>query len=88
MRDLKEVLYDVQEIDMSYYQNGEIKQFTIDLIEHLAEELNSCFLGESDLPEETILGGLSYKVSTALEVCDKTLPDFHVMQKLYDTTNK
>ena len=65
---INKVLECVNKIDEKYNQSGLIKQFTIDLIEHFIEELNSFILGESDLPGETILGSLSYNASTVLEI--------------------
>ena len=87
MKNIKEALECVGKIDERYNQTGIIKQFTIDMIEHFIEELNSFILGESDLPGETILGSLSYKASTALEICNDDLTDFYVMQELYDAIN-
>lgn len=86
MKRINKVLECVNKIDEKY-NPGLIKQFTIDLIEHFIEELNSFILGESDLPGETILGSLSYKASTALEICDDQLTDFYVIQELYDAVN-
>lgn len=87
MKNIKEALECVGKIDERYNQTGIIKQFTIDMIEHFIEELNSFILGERDLPGETILGSLSYKASTALEICNDDLVDFYVMQELYDAIN-
>ena len=87
MKRINKVLECVNKIDEKYNQSGLIKQFTIDLIEHFIEELNSFILGESDLPGETILGSLSYKASTALEICNNDLTDFYVIQELYDAVN-
>lgn len=87
MKNVKGALESVEKIDEKYSQTGAIKQFTIDMIEHFVEELNNCILGETELPEETILGNLSYKAGTALEICDDTLTDFYVIQELYDAIN-
>lgn len=87
MKNVKEALEIVETIDEKYNQTGTIKQFTIDMIEYFVEELNGCILGETELPEETILGSLSYKASTALEICDDILTDFYVLQELYDAIN-
>lgn len=88
MKNIKEALENVEKIDDKYNQMGTIKQFTIDLIEHFIEEINIFILGESELPEETILGALSYDASTALEICDDDLTDFYVIQELYDAINE
>lgn len=87
MKNVKEALEIVEKIDEKYNQTGAIKQFTIDMIEHFVEELNGCILGETELSEETILGSLSYKANTALEICDDEITDFYVLQELYDAVN-
>jgi hypothetical protein len=87
MKNVKEALEIVETIDEKYNQTGAIKQFTIDMIEHFVEELNGCILGETELSEETILGSLSYKANTALEICDDEITDFYVLQELYDAVN-
>ena len=87
MKNVKEALEIVETIDEKYNQTGAIKQFTIDMIEHFVEELNGCILGETELSEETILGSLSYKANTALEICEAELTDFYVLQELYDAVN-
>lgn len=87
MKNIKEALECVAQIDEKYNQTGTVKQFTIDLIEYFSDELNSHILGESKLSEETVLGNLSYKASTALEICDDDLSDFCVIQELYDAIN-
>lgn len=87
MKNVKEALEIVETIDEKYNQTGAIKQFTIDMIEHFVEELNGCILGKTELPEETILGSLSYKANTALEICDDSLTDFYVIQELHDAVN-
>ena len=87
MKNINEALECVNKIDEKYSQSGTIKQFTIDMIEHFIEELNSFILGESDVTGETLLGSLSYDASTALEICDDELSDFYVIQELYDAIN-
>lgn len=88
MKNVKEALECVAKIDEKYNQIGDIKQFTIDMIEYFGQELNDFILGETDLSEEIILESLSYKASTALEICDDTLTDFYVLQELYDAVNE
>ena len=87
MKNIKEALECVAQIDEKYSQIGTVKQFTIDLIEYFSDELNNHISGESELSEETVLGNLSYKASTALEICDDDLSDFYVIQELYDAIN-
>lgn len=87
MKNVKEALACVAKLDEKYNQIGGIKQFTIDMIEYFGQELNDFILGETDLSEEITLGSLSYKASTALEICDDDLIDFYVLQELYDAVN-
>lgn len=87
MKRIDKVLECVNKIDEKNNQSGLIKQFTIDLIEYFRDELESCILGESELSEESTLSSLSYKASTALEICDDQLTDFYVIQELYDAVN-
>ena len=54
---------------------GKYTQFTIDLVEEIREKLE-----ESKL--DTLLGALSYNVSNALEIFDKTLDDYKILQEL------
>lgn len=88
MKNIKGALESVNKIEKKYSQMGIIKQFTIDLIEYFYDELNGYIFGESELTEETVLGNLSYKASTALEICDDCLSDFYVIQELSDAINK
>ena len=50
-------------------------QFTIDLVEEIREKLE-------DNKLDTLLSLLSYNVSNALEICDKTLDDYKILQEL------
>ena len=45
MKNIKEALECVAQIDEKYNQTGTVKQFTIDLIEYFSDELNSHILG-------------------------------------------
>ena len=87
MKNIKEALERINKIDKKYSQIGNIKQFTIDMIEYFGQELNDFILGESDVSEEVVIGHLSYKASTALEICDDEITDFYVIQELYDAVN-
>ena len=58
-----------------YYGMNKYNQFTINLVEEIREKLE-----ESKL--DTLLGALSYNVSNALEICDKTLDDYKILQEL------
>lgn len=87
MKNIKGALESVKKIDKKYSQIGNIKQFSIDMIEYFGQELNDFILGESDVSEEVVLRHLSYKANTALEICDDETTDFYVLQELYDAIN-
>lgn len=86
MKTVKEALNAVELIDAKL-NPALVKQFTIDLIEELIEELNCLLLGESNNSAENTLGNLSYKVGCAMEICDDELTDYYVLQELYDAVN-
>ena len=54
---------------------GKYTQFAIDLVEEIREKLE-----ENKL--DTLLEELSYNVSNVLEICDKTLDDYKILQEL------
>lgn len=84
MKKASDILQKIQEVDMSYSQMGYIHQFTIDMIERCLEDVQEIVEGENELPAETILNCLSYKLNCALEICDTNLSDFYVLQHLYN----
>ena len=80
----------IYEVDHKvYYGMGKYTQFTIDLVEKIREELEQNKKEHSQdrnderpLSLDTLLGALSYNVSNALEICDKTLDDYKILQEL------
>ena len=77
----------IYEIDHElYYRMGKYTQFTIDLVEEIREKLEQNkedhIHDERPLSLDTLLGALSYNVSNALEICDKTLDDYKILQEL------
>jgi hypothetical protein len=59
------------------------------LVEEIREELEQSKEEHSQegnderpLSLDTLLGALSYNVSNALEICDKTLDDYKILQEL------
>ena len=80
----------IYEVDHKvYYGMGKYTQFTIDLVEKIREELeqnkeehSQDGNDERPLSLDTLLGALSYNVSNALEICDKTLDDYKILQEL------
>ena len=83
----KYYLDQIYEVDYKvYYRMGKYTQFTIDLVEELREKLEQNkeehIHDERPLSLEMLLGALSYNVSNALEICDKTLDDYKILQEL------
>ena len=77
----------IYEVDHKvYYGMGKYTQFTIDLVEEIREKLEQNkeehIHNERPLSLDTLLGALSYNVSNALEICDKTLDDYKILQEL------
>ena len=83
-------LVQIYEVDHKvYYGMGKYTQFTIDLVEKIREELEQSKEEHSQernderlLSLDTLLEELSYNVSNALEICDKTLDDYKILQEL------
>ena len=83
----KYYLDQIYEIDQElYYRMGKYTQFTIDLVEEIREKLEQNkeehIHDERPLSLDMLLGELSYNVSNALEICDKTLNDYKILQEL------
>ena len=53
------------------------QQASWDLFEEIVETLE-----EDDVPFETNVGSCSYKLSTMMEICDKSLPDYEYMKQM------
>lgn len=67
--------------DKVYY--GNYNQLTIDLIDELIPD----YINESESNWEDTCGALCYRLSTFLEVMDKTLPDYTLLNELYKCIN-
>lgn len=87
MKNIKDKLSEITKIYNSSCHRKVVKQFTIDLTEDFMSELQMFIDGEEVLNEESVVSSLSYKASTALEICDDNLFDFFVIQELYDIIN-
>ena len=82
----EKLLTEMEAIDSYVYNHmGSLKQFTIDMIQGIIEELNDENVG---LSEQEVIGSLSYRVNTALEICDKNLPDYNILDEIDDTIGK
>ena len=76
MKNIKDLFLDIKS-DYTY----KIKQYTIDLWESIYEEL---YNEEMTVTEESFIGSLQYRLSTFLEICDKSLVDYEFISKLYN----
>ena len=76
IEEIKDLFLDV-ESEYTY----KIKQYTIDLWERIYEEL---YNEEMTVTEESFIGSLQYRLSTFLEICDKSLVDYEFISKLYN----
>ena len=80
----------IYEVDHKvYYKMSKYTQFIIDFVEKIREELeqnkeehSQDRNDERSLSLDTLLVALSYNVSNALEICDKTLDDYKILQEL------
>ena len=83
----------INEIDNEVYRGiGKYHQFTIDMVENIQEELESeriktgewvkGITTEKPLDLDTIIGSLHYGVMNALEICDQSLEDYKILQRL------
>lgn len=76
IEEIKDLFLDV-ESEYTY----KIKQYTIDLWERIYNEL---YNEEMTVTKESFIGALQYKLSTFLEICDKSLVDYEFISKLYN----
>ena len=76
IEEIKDLFLDI-ESEYTY----KIKQYTIGLWEHIYDEL---YNKEMAVTEESFIGALQYKLSTFLEICDKSLVDYEFISKLYN----
>lgn len=79
MKTIEEIKDLFLEIESDY--TYKIKQYTIDLWERIYEQL---YNEEMTVTEESFIGSLHYRLSTFLEVCDKSLVDYEFISKLND----
>lgn len=79
----KKVLNAIESINQKMIESeDEVRQFTIDMIEHCKDELEDFFYKRT-----RILRNLRREVSNALDICDNNLRDYIVLQELYDEIN-
>lgn len=80
----KELLSKVEEVESElYYDMGKYRQFTIDTIDDIIDDLNNhnqeLFQVLSD---EEVVGSAIYKVKNIIEICDLHLLDYKIFEEL------
>lgn len=80
----KELLSKVEEVESKlYYDMGKYRQFTIDTIDDIIDDLNNhnqeLFQVLSD---EEVVGSAIYKVKNIIEICDPHLLDYKIFEEL------
>lgn len=87
MSRIKDILIKFEKLNSEYYQTEIIKPFTADLINDCIDLLQILIIDEGLLNNDNLINGLNYRISSALEICNKDIPDFQVIQELYDIIN-
>ena len=82
------LLEELEKVEDKIFYSSKVKQITIDIIQDANEWLNYYIIGESDNNFESIVGSLSYKVDNIIEVCDKNLYDYEILNEVYKTLQK
>ena len=80
----KELLSKVEEVESKlYYDMGKYRQFTIDTIDDIIDDLNNhnqeLFQVLSD---EEVVGSLIYKIECIMGICDSSLLDYQIFEEL------
>ena len=87
--DIKTILTKIEDLDSRVYDGmGLLSQFSIDAVENAHDKVQGIVDGINENRPEDVIGSLSYKCSTALEVMDKNLPDYAVIGELNDILNE
>lgn len=84
----KKLLDELEKVEDKIFYSAKVKQITIDTIQDANEWLNYYIMGESDNNFESIVGSLSYKVDNIIDVCDKNLYDYQILNEVYQTLQK
>ena len=82
------LLEELEKVEDKIFYSSKVKQITIDIIQDANEWLNYYIIGESDNNFESIVASLSYKVDNIIEVCDKSLYDYEILNEVYQILQK
>lgn len=80
----KELLSEVEDIESKlYYDMGKYRQFTIDTVADIIDELNNHIQEPSQfLTDEYVIGSLIYKIENIMGICDSRLLDYQIFEEL------
>lgn len=80
----KELLSKVEDIDLKlYYNMGEYRQFTIDTIDDILDELNNHLQEPFQvLTDDDLVGSLIYRIKSIMGICDPRLLDYNIFEEL------
>lgn len=80
----KELLSEVEDIESKlYYDMGKYRQFTIDTVDDIIDELNNHIQEPSQvLTDEDVIGSLIYKIESIMKICDSSLLDYQIFEEL------
>lgn len=81
----KELLSKVEEVESKlYYDMGKYRQFTIDTIDDIVDDLNSHNQELFQvLRDEEVIDSIIYKVKGILGICDPHLLDYKIFEELF-----
>lgn len=80
----KELLSKVEDLESKlYYDMGKYRQFTIDTVADIIDELNNHIQDPSQfLTDEYVIGSLIYKIENIMGICDSRLLDYQIFEEL------
>lgn len=80
----KELLSKVEDIELKlYYDMGKYRQFTIDTIDDILDELDNHLQEPFQvLTDEDLVGSLIYRIKSIMGICDPRLWDYDIFEEL------
>lgn len=80
----KELLSKVEDIELKlYYDMGKYRQFTIDTIDDIIDELDNHLQEPFQvLTDEDLVGSLIYRIKCIMGICDPRLLDYNIFEEL------
>lgn len=80
----KKLLSKVEDIESKiYYDVGKYRQFTIDTVDDIIDELNNHIINTFQiLTDEDVIGSLRYRIKSIMDICDSRLLDYRIFEEL------